>query len=54
MFKAIQSKDYEGAKSLNSILDILKKYKFQLEEGVNSKNILEFVHFVELWEESTE
>jgi hypothetical protein len=52
MVKAIQSKDYEGVNSLNSILGILKKRQFQIEESVNSRKVLEFIHFVELWEES--
>jgi hypothetical protein len=54
IIEGIQSKNWKRVDSLNSIIDILKKNKFQIEAGVDSEEVLEFVRSVELLEQSSE
>jgi serine/threonine protein kinase len=54
MIKSIEFKSYQEVHSLNSIVDILKKNEFQIERGVDSEEVWEFVRWVELCEYSRE
>jgi hypothetical protein len=52
IIERIQSEDDDRINSFNSIIDILKKNWFKIEAGVNSQEILKFVHRFELLEQS--
>jgi serine/threonine protein kinase len=54
IIEKIQSKNWMRVNSLNSIIDILKKNEFQIEEGVDSEEVLEFVRWIEFMEQSSE
>jgi serine/threonine protein kinase len=54
IIERIQSKNWKGVTSLNSIIDILKENEFQIEAGVDSEEVLEFVRCVEFMEQSSE
>jgi hypothetical protein len=54
MIQSVESKDSERVLSLNSIVDILKKNKFQIEAGVDPEEVWEFVRWVEFGEVSCE
>jgi hypothetical protein len=51
MIEAIRSKDYEESNSMNCIVDLLKKNEFEIETGVESAEVWEFVRWIENWEE---
>jgi hypothetical protein len=51
IIEKIQSEDWTKLNSLNSIIDILKRNKFQIERGVDSEQVLEFVRWVEFMEQ---
>jgi hypothetical protein len=54
IIERIQSTDWKRVISFNSIIDILKRNKFQIEAGVDSEEVLRFVRWVELLEQSSE
>jgi serine/threonine protein kinase len=54
IIEKIQSKSWNRVHSLNSIMDILKRNKFQIEAGVDSEEVLEFARWVEFMEQSSE
>jgi hypothetical protein len=54
IIERIQSKNWKRINSLKSIIDILKKNEFQIQAGVDSKEVWEFVRWVEFMEQSSE
>jgi hypothetical protein len=54
IIQRIQSKNWKRVNSLNSIIDILKGSKFEIEAGVDAEEVLECVRWVEVLEQSPE
>jgi hypothetical protein len=51
MIEAIGSRDYKTINSMKCIVDILKENDFEIESGVDSAEVWEFVKWVENCEE---
>jgi hypothetical protein len=54
IIEKIQFEKWKRVNSLTSIIDILKSNKFEIEEGVDSEEVLEFVRWIEFMEQSSE
>jgi serine/threonine protein kinase len=51
MIEAIRTRDYAAINSMKCIVTILKAKDFEIEPGVDSAEVWEFVGWVEKWEE---
>jgi serine/threonine protein kinase len=54
MIEAIGSRDYAEINSMKCIVNFLKANDFEIERGVVSVEVWEFVEWIETWEESNE
>jgi serine/threonine protein kinase len=54
MIEAIGSRDYAEINSMKCIVNHLKANDFEIERGVDSVEVWEFVEWIETWEESNE
>jgi hypothetical protein len=54
IIEKIESKTWKRVNSLTSIIEILKRNNFEIEAGVDSNEVLEFVRWVEFMEQSSE